>query len=430
MMKKIHALALIAIALTVAKIAAADAPDLIARGEYLERAGDCIVCHTGPGEKPFAGGLKMGTPLGAVYTTNITPDKETGIGAYSFEDFERAMRKGVGKDGHHLYPAMPYPSYAKISEDDLRALYAYFMQSVVPVKRQNTASDIPWPLNMRWPIAIWNIAFSAKPDYTPKPDHDAKWNRGAYLVQSLGHCGSCHTPRGIFFQEKGMDETKATYVQGGNLDNWYASSLRQDSLAGLKGWSEADIVAFLKTGRNDHATVFGTMIDVINNSTQYLSDDDLGAIAAYLKSLPGNSTGTTYAYDAKTFDKLHSGTADSAGARVYLQQCGDCHALDGMGRPPFLPPIAGNPVVMDSDPSSLINLALNGANRVVVGGMPDSYRMPEFRVQLKDQDIADSLNFIRKGWGNSATPVSAEQVAKIRKQTDPSSDEPVVLRMR
>jgi mono/diheme cytochrome c family protein len=407
------------VALLAASPAGASPPDVIAKGEYIARAGDCVVCHTGPGEKPFSGGLKMATPLGELFTTNITPDKETGIGNYSFEDFERAMRKGIAKDGHRLYPAMPYPSYAKVSDDDLKALYAFFMESIPPVHRVNAPTEIPAPLNLRWPLAIWDYLFTEKVGFSPDPAHDDAWNRGAYLVQGLGHCGSCHTPRGIFFQEKALTDKRPTYLSGGNLDNWFASGLRSDQDAGLARWSETDIAQFLKTGHNSHATAFGTMIDAINNSTQYLSDDDLHAIAVYLKSLP--------AYRSEPAVE----TADaSAGGKLYAQQCGACHLIDGKGHAPYIAPLADNPAAVDPDPSSLINITLNGSSRVVVDGMPDAYRMPQFRVLLSDEDIASIVSFIRAEWGNKAAPVTAEQVAKIRGTTDAASDAVVVLKMR
>jgi mono/diheme cytochrome c family protein len=396
----------------------ASSPEVIAKGEYLARAGDCVVCHTGPGERPFAGGLRMSTPLGDIYTTNITPDKETGIGNDSFDDFERAMRHGTAKDGHRLYPAMPYPSYAKVSEDDLRALYAFFMESVPPASRPNSPTEIRWPLNMRWPLRIWDKVFTDKIGYTPDPAHDEAWNRGAYLVQGLGHCGSCHTPRGIFFQEKALDEQRTAYLSGGNLDNWFASSLRADPDFGLANWSEANIAMFLKTGHNADATAFGTMIDAINNSTQYLTDTDLTAIATYLKSLPASQAS----------NKEVAGAPPNG--KAYVQQCAACHLADGKGHAPYIAPLAANPAVMDPDPSSLINITLNGSARVVVDGMPDAYRMPQFRVLLKDEEIAEILSFIRTSWGNKAAPVTVDQVAKIRKNTDAASDAVVILKMR
>ena len=416
-MRIVSIIGMIALALS-GTATAASSPELIAKGEYLARAGDCVVCHTGPGEKPFAGGLKMATPLGEIYTTNITPDKDTGIGDYTFEDFERAMRQGVAKDGHHLYPAMPYPSYAKVSEDDLKALYAFFMESVPATSRKNAPSEIPRPLNWRWPLAAWNMVFTDTIGYTPDPAHDEAWNRGAYLVQGLGHCGSCHTPRGIFFQEKALKENRDIYLSGGNLDNWFASSLRAEPDSGLGNWSVADIAEFLKTGHNSRATAFGTMVDAVNNSTQYLTDADLNAIATYLKSLPANEQKAVTVADG------------SAGGKLYGQQCAACHLADGKGHAPYIAPLVGNPVVQDTDPTSLINIVLNGSARVVVAGMPDAYRMPQFRVLMKDEEVAAVVNYIRSNWGNRGAAVSGDQVAKIRSKTDAASDAVVILKMR
>ena len=419
-------------ALSAAVTALAASPDELARGEYLARAGDCVVCHTGPNERPFSGGLKMGTPLGTITTTNITPDRETGIGLYSFADFERAMRHGVARDGHQLYPAMPYPSYAKVSEDDLRALYAFFMESVPAVHRDNEPSAIPSPYNIRWPLAIWNLLFTDSVGYKPDPTRDAQWNRGAYLVEGLGHCGSCHTQRGTFFQEKGLSAPSQDYLAGGNLDFWSAVNLRSDSLSGLGRWSEGDIAAFLKDGHNAHSTAFGTMIDVVNNSTQYLSNEDLAAVAHYLQSLSAvrDPAGASYGYDPKSTEALRNGVFDAPGARIYFQQCSGCHLVDGKGHSPFLPPLAGNPATLDSDPASIINVTLNGSAKIVVQGMPDAYRMPQFRAMLNDQQIADVVGFIRQSWGNHAPPVTTDQVAQIRKSSDPATDAVVILKMR
>lgn len=395
-------------------------PELIARGEYLARAGDCVVCHTNPGDRPFAGGLKMATPLGAIYTTNITPDRETGIGDDSLEDFDRAVRRGVAKDGHRLYPAMPYPSYARITDDDLRALYAFFMEGVPAVRHPNALSEIKPPLNMRWPLVVWDWLFSQPVGFARDEAHDERWNRGAYLVQGLGHCGSCHTPRGLFFQEKGLTEADGAYLSGGNLDGWYASSLRGERNGGLGGWSEADIVAFLKTGHNSHASAYGTMIDVVNNSSQFLTEADLGLIATYLKSL--------VPYERPSPAETVSDATN--GARIYAQQCAACHLSDGRGRPPYIAPLADNSVMMDADPVSLVNVTLNGASRIVIGGMPDAYRMPQYGVLLSNQEIADVVNFMRASWGERPAPVTAGTVEKIREQTEPASDAVVILRMR
>jgi len=400
------------------------------RGEYLARASDCVACHTAPGGKAFAGGLKMGTPLGAIYSTNITPDPDTGIGKYTFEDFDRAVRHGVAKDGHHLYPAMPYPSYAKITDSDLHALYDFFMKDVPPVKQANKPSEITGIKSIRWPLAVWNWLFVDKGVYVPKPNHDAVWNRGAYLVQSLGHCGACHTPRGWAWQEKALDDSSSLYLSGAELDAWSAPDLHGDVRTGLGSWSKADLVAFLRTGHSARGTAFGSMLDVINNSTPYLSDADVTAMAVYLKSLPATAQQTAYTYDDATTKSLQSGKPQEAGGTIYLGYCVSCHGLDGKGRNAFIPPLAGNPVVLDDNPSSLINLVLNGAEPLVTKGTPDAYRMPQFRVQLTDRQIASVLSFVRNGWGNKTPAVTQDQVAKLRPITDPSSDRVIILKMR
>jgi mono/diheme cytochrome c family protein len=402
----------------------------IGSGEYVARAADCVACHSSAGGKAFAGGLKMGTPLGAIYATNITPDTETGIGRYSLADFDRAVRQGVAKDGRRLYPAMPYPSYAKLTDGDVAALYGFFMTQVPPVRQANRKTEIPRLLSARWPLAMWNVLFAPRGGYVAKPGRDAAWNRGAYLVQSLGHCGACHTPRGIAIQERGLDEGSSTYLAGGELDGWYAPPLRGDLRTGLGAWSTTDIVAFLKQGHNRHGGAFGTMIEAVNNSTSYLSDGDLQAIAAYLKSLPASSAQPAFADRTAATTALLNGATPPGGATVYNSVCGSCHGADGRGFAPYMPGLADNPVVLSDDPSSLINLTLNGSIPLVVNGAPDAYRMPQFRQQLSDQDVAEVLTFIRGGWGNHAPAVTARQVAKLRRKTDPSSDQVIVLRMR
>jgi mono/diheme cytochrome c family protein len=409
---------------------AQSAADATARGEYLARAGDCVACHSAPGGKAFAGGLKMGTPLGAIFSTNITPDIETGIGTFTVEDFGRAVRSGVAKNGRHLYPAMPYPSYAKLTDDDVQALYDYFMRTVPPVHQVNQSNEIPAYLSARWPLAVWNLVFTGATGFTATPQKDGQWNRGAYLVEGLGHCGACHTPRGWASQEKSLDAGSPEFLSGANLDGWYAPSLRQNLATGLGGWSQAEIVEFLKTGHNRHGSAYGSMRDVINNSTPYLTDDDLNSIAAYLVSLPASTVDKAPLHDDATAKALLDGTAATPGAAIYAGQCQSCHTETGAAAPPFLPALAANPTVLDKDPASLINVVLNGSAPLVVKGRPSPYRMPQYRAQLTNQQIADVVTFIRNGWGNSAPPVSAGDVEDLRKSTDPASDRVVILRMR
>jgi mono/diheme cytochrome c family protein len=398
--------------------------------EYLARAADCVACHSIPGGKGFAGGLKMGTPLGAIYSTNITPDPETGIGRYSLADFDLAVRYGIAKDGRHLYPAMPYPSYVKLADADVVALYRFFMKQVPRVHQVNLKSEIPAPFSFRWPLAFWNFFFAPSASYVAKPDHDSAWNRGAYLVQAPGHCGACHTPRGIGMQERALDDNSANFLAGAELDAWYAPSLRGDMRTGLGAWSTKDVGEFLERGHNRVGSAFGSMTDVINNSTSYLSDSDIQAIAVYLKSLPATSAQQAVAYDNATTDALRNSPATQPGAAIYASDCASCHGFDAKGFTSYMPAVAGNPVVLDENPSSLINVVLNGSVPLVAKGTPDAYRMPQFRQQLSDQDAADVITFMRNRWGNQAPAVTATQVAKLRKTTNPTSDQVIILRMR
>ncbi|WP_419794917.1 cytochrome c [Pseudomonas palleroniana] len=400
-------------------------PGLVSRGEYVARVSDCVACHSLPGKAPFAGGLEMATPLGAIHATNITPDKGAGIGAYTLADFDRAVRHGVAPGGRRLYPAMPYPSYVKLSDDDMRALYAFFMKGVQPSNQPNIPSDIPWPLNMRWPIALWNGLFAPSAPYAAKPGQDAQWNRGAYIVQGPGHCGSCHTPRGLAFNEKALDESGTPFLAGALLDDWYAPSLRQDPNTGLGRWSEPEIVQFLKTGRNRHAVVYGSMTEAFNNSTQFMNDEDLAAIAHYLKSLPGDPQrdGTPWQYQNAAVDTR-------PGAHTYATRCASCHGADGKGQPEWMPPLAGATSALASESASAINITLNGSQRVVTAGMPDAYRMPAFREQLSDAEIAEVLSYVRSTWGNHGGAVGATAVSKLRGHTDPASSSPIILHMR
>jgi mono/diheme cytochrome c family protein len=399
-------------------------------GEYLARVADCVACHSIPGGMAFAGGLKMGTPIGAIYSTNITPDPGTGIGRYSLADFDRALRQGIARDGHRLYPAMPYPSYAKLSDADVAALYGFFMKQVPPVHQANRKTDIPPVLSARWPLAIWDAVFAPRSPYAAKLRHDAAWNRGAYLVQGPAHCGACHTPRGLGQQEKALDESSPKYLAGAELDGWYAPSLRGEMRTGLGAWSDKDVVGFLKHGHNRIGAPFGSMIDVVNNSTPYFSDSDIQAVATYLKSLPATADEPPLAKDTTTTAALMTRPSAQTGGAIYAGYCASCHGFDGKGFTAYMPGLAGNPVVLHDNPSSLINLTLNASIPLVVEGAPDAYRMPQFRQQLSDQDIADVVTFIRKGWGNRAPAVTAAQVAKLRKTTDPASDQVSVLKMR
>ncbi|EKJ94910.1 cytochrome c, mono- and diheme variants family protein [Bradyrhizobium lupini HPC(L)] len=409
-----------------AAVRPASTPELLARGEMVARQADCVACHSTPDSKPFVGGLEMGTPLGSIFATNITPDKATGIGNYSLADLDRAVRHGVTPDGRRLYPAMPYPSYVKLTDGDVEALYAFFMDGVQPANQPNRQTGIEWPLNMRWPLALWNAIFVDASVYASKSEQNEQWNRGAYLVQAAGHCGACHTPRSITMNEKAMDESSPAFLSGALLDGWYAPSLRQDHNTGLGRWSEEDIFQFLKNGRNQHAVVFGSMTEAYNNSLQFMTDEDLRAIGHYLKSLPGDP-----ARDGQPWQYVSTPIARSRqGAQTFAAKCSFCHGPDGRGQNQWIPPLAGAASSLTSENASQINVTLNGSGRVVANGVPDPYRMPPYRAQLSDKEIADVLSYVRSAWGNQGGSVTADQVKALREHTDPASSNPIVLQMR
>ncbi len=393
-------------------------PALVKQGEYLARAGDCVACHTAPGGQPFAGGLPMQTPIGTLYSTNITPDRQTGIGDYSYADFDAAIRQGIAKEGHTLYPAMPYPSYARVSEGDMRALYAYFMHGVTPVEQANRDSDIPWPLSMRWPLAIWRQLFAPEVvQFQPAPDQDPVVARGAYLVEGLGHCGACHTPRAFTMQEKALSPADGKDFLAGSapLEGWIAKNLRGDHRDGLGSWSEEQLVQFLKTGRSADSAVFGGMTEVVQHSLQYLSDADLQSIARYLKTLPAKDPhDAPFQADGRAAAALWRGDDSARGAQVYVDNCAACHRTDGQGYDRVFPALAGNPVLRTADASSLINIVLKGGTLPGLHTAPSTIVMPPFGWRLNDAQVADVVSFIRASWGNAAAPVSAADVAKWR----------------
>lgn len=378
-------------------LAAGGSAQAMSAGEYVAKAGDCTACHTAPGGAELAGGMKFPTPLGAIYATNITPDKLHGIGAYSFEEFDRAMRQGIAKDGHRLYPAMPYTSYAKMSAEDMRALYDYLMNEVPAQNVANRASDISWPLSMRWPLAVWNQLFHDDQPYQADPQQSAEWNRGAYLVQGAGHCGSCHTPRGWAMQEKGLDGKEPVFLSGAELDGWYASNLR--------GLPPEEVTALLKTGRSRHAAVAGPMSEVVAHSTQYLSEGDLNAIAVYLRSLaPGPVAGAA----------SKAAQADNpSGKATYAMYCSTCHGNKGEGTDFAIPALAGNATVTADNPLTALRVVLEGAHTPITQ-QAMAFDMPAYGWALNDRQAADLMSYLRGSWGNQAAPVTVQQVQDAR----------------
>ena len=391
--------------------------DLIARGRYIAELGDCVACHTAKGGVEMAGGLALESPMGTIWSTNITPDPQTGIGGWTYPEFDRAMRRGVAADGHNLYPAMPYPSYAKMTDADMGALWAYLSQGLEPVAQENPQTALGFPFNLRFGLAYWNVAFLQTAQFEPDRSKDPVWNRGAYLVQSLGHCGACHTPRGIGFQEVAMGDAGPNgekFLSGAKVEDWNAVNLRNL-------WTVSDMVRLLKTGQNRFATVSGSMTDVISHSTQHVSDADLSAMAIYMKSLPFERPDQPESPADVVAAQVPETTWTTAGGLGYAQFCTDCHRPNGEGVPGVFPAFGGNHTISAADPATLIHITLTGGQTAVTAAHPRGFTMPGF-AQLGDQEIAEILSFVRQNWGGGASAVSPEQVAAARKAIGPAVD--------
>lgn len=379
----------------------------IQRGRYLADAGDCRACHTAEGGKPFAGGRPLETPFGTIYSANITPDRQTGIGAWSDADFARAMTKGIAPDGSRLYPAFPYPYFRHVAGQDLRAIRAY-LETIDPVHQADHPNDLIWPLGHRSLLRGWNLLFLDKPGFKARTDKSADWNRGAYLVEGLGHCGACHTPKNMF----GADKDSAA-LQGGLLQNWFAPNLTGSMRDGLGQWTDGDIVEYLKTGSNRHGSAVGPMAEVVNFTTSRLNDADLKAIAVYLKDLPGP--------EAASVDKPADAVMQ-AGAGIFSDQCQACHNEGGAGVAQLFAPLKGNANVQARDPTTVLRIILDGARAVATDAKPTGQAMPSFDWKLTDDQVAAVATYIRNAWGNAAPAVAAGDVKKLRNATRASAE--------
>ncbi len=393
---------------------------LIARGQYLARAGDCIACHSAPGQPAFAGGLPIDSGHGVIYSTNITPDPQFGIGRYTPQQFADAVRRGKRADGTHLYPAMPYTSYVKVTDEDMQALYAYFMEGVTPVAKAAPTTSLSFPFNLRFGMGMWNWFFASNDPFKPVSSWTPQVTRGAYLVEGLGHCGSCHTPRGVAMNEKASYSGEEKFLSGGELNDWAVPSLR-----GLPRWSEQDIVDYLQTGRNPSAAVAGEMTEVVRHSTAYLQDDDLHAVAVYLKGLtpaPDRASDVKPQGAQETAAKLTQAVNLSLGERLYLDNCAACHFVDGKGAKRVFPSLDGATVINADNPYALIHVMLKGARTPSTDKAPSVLVMPGFDHRLSDSEVATLATFLRQGWTNRAAPVSEKEVAKVRERLQADAD--------
>jgi len=388
-------------------VAPSPTTQVITTGEYLARAGDCVACHTAPGGREFAGGRAMPTPFGALYVPNITPDDETGIGQWTADDFYRMMHTGVSRDGTLLYPAMPFASYTKVTRADSDAIYAYLM-SVPPVKQKNRPHELKFPFNNRDLLIGWRTLYFQQGEYVPDPSQSPQWNRGAYLVQGLGHCSMCHTAINAL---GGSSESKA--FEGGMIpnQNWYAPSLTSNREAGLGNWEIKDITDLLQIGVSHRGTVYGPMAEVVYNSLQYLTDEDVTAMAVYLKALPQRDSEPPPTSQAR----LVQPEVMELGRKVYARQCAMCHGNEGKGFPPAYPPLAGNQSITMATPVNPIRMVLNGGYPPGTRKNPRPHGMPPFAHILDDNEVSAVVTYIRVAWDNSGTPVTPAEANALRK---------------
>jgi mono/diheme cytochrome c family protein len=383
--------------------AAAATPANIARGAYLARAGDCMACHTVRGGAAYAGGRALDTPFGAVFAPNITPDRETGIGAWSADDFWRALHNGKSRDGRLLYPAFPYTNYTKVTRTDADALYA-FLHSLPAVKRANTPHNLRFPFNQQFAVAGWRLLFFKPGVYQPAPAESPTWNRGAYLVEGLGHCSACHSSRNAAGAVEGS-------LGGGLIPTigWYAPSLTSDAEAGLGSWEIPHIVQLLKTGVSARATVFGPMAEVVERSLQHVSEPDVAAMATYLKSLPATKAEVREPLKGPKVDQVVA-----QGKKLYETHCADCHGADGKGLAPAYPPLAGNRALTMDSSVNAVRIVLNGGFAPGTAANPRPYGMPPYSHVMDDYEVAAVVSYLRTSWGNAAPPVTASEVNRYR----------------
>jgi mono/diheme cytochrome c family protein len=375
--------------------------DTIAHGKALATAADCVGCHTADPAKPFAGGKRIETPFGAVYSSNLTPDRDTGLGAWSDEDFRNAVRYGVAPDGSRYYPAFPYPYFTKLTRDDLMAIRAY-LATLPAVRNPQPPSELRWPLNYRVVMRAWNSLFFRPGIFEPNQQKSAEWNRGGYLVTGVAHCGGCHTPKNFFAADR-----RGRAFAGGAVGGWFAPRLDNAARSGLKSWSVEDIVEYLQSGRNSKSHASGPMARVVINSTSKMSDADVRAIAVYLKDLPAGA--------AEPNDPPLPQTEMAAGRAIYDRACISCHEADGSGAPRIYPPLPGNANLQSADPASTLRIILDGAQTLTTERAPNKGSMPAYASQLSDRQIADVTNYIRNSWGNAAPLVIPDQVSRARK---------------
>lgn len=400
-------------------------------GEYVMYASDCLACHTAEGGKPFAGGRPIASPMGTIWSTNITPDAKTGIGGWTLDQFRASLYDGLRADGTHLYPAMPYENYRKLTEEDVRALYHYFMNEVAPVENRVEETRLAFPFNLRFGMRAWNwLALSGPAGFTPVAAKPEIEQRGQYLVEGPGHCAACHSPRTALMTQDGVSAGEAAFLTGGMVGEWEAAPLRGPASASQL-WSVEEMAAYLATGRNAHSAANGEMSLVVKHSLQHLTDRDNIAIAALLKGLDGGDVSLPETFAAKESIARAPAPADAAGeataamlteaspdmplgARLYLDNCAGCHFVTGKGAPEIFPELAGNTLVTSTETGPFLSVILHGTELPSTRRRPMRLRMQGYAERLSNAEVADLANFVRTAWGNDAPPVSAADVARQR----------------
>ena len=384
----------------------------VERGRALATAGDCIACHTAPNRPAFSGGRPLETPFGNINTANLTPDPETGLGTWNTDEFYRAMHHGISKNGAYLYPAFPYPYYTKVTRDDSDAIFAY-LRTLPPVSNQVDRNTLPFPFNIRTSMLAWNAMFFTPGNFHPDPAHSEEWNRGAYLVEGLGHCGACHTPMNTLGGSKSSQP-----LQGNVIQSWLAPNITGDSRIGVGGWGVDDIVEYLRTGRNKIAAASGPMAEVVQFSTSLMPEPDLRAIATYLRDTnapPRANPNLAAPIPAPGPAPIPSTDAVmQTGRSIYLDTCSACHTAKGEGVELLFPRLAGAPGVQQPDPTTLIRVVISGARTAATNAAPTAPAMPSLGWRLDDAQVAAVLTYVRNSWGNAAPAVSASEVARMR----------------
>jgi mono/diheme cytochrome c family protein len=386
--------------------------DIVKRGEYLARAADCMVCHTARGGKEYAGGLAFKLPFGELYSTNITADKETGIGNYSDRDFLNAVQHGTRRDGAPLYPAMPFTSYTYLTDADALAIKAYLF-SLTPVRAVAPSNTLAFPFNQRWGMLFWTVMFNRDGRFEPDAQQSAEWNRGAYLAEALAHCGECHTPRNLAFA---LDNRRK--FSGAITAGWRAFNISSDKTTGIGDWRDEDIVSYLSVGHaTGHGTASGPMGEAVDESFSQLTSEDIKALATYLRTIPAvGSTDlpATRAPPASPSHKIIAGTPDPHGKMLFEGSCVSCHGWTGESAISPLATLTGAWAVNDPSAINVAQIVISGTKRRSPAG---AISMPAFGGSYSDAEIAAVTNYVTARFGSKPSTITEKDVAALRKQT-------------